>query len=482
MDAEDRLARAGVFVGVVVVVALVVGFVAAIGGSGTADTGVGYPNASDMVPDQPDAADSTVDEDPVGDEPRVVLIDNAHANRFDTDDLQPVLDALGPRHEVVFASGGGDLQQALSGADAYVVVDPAVPHSDEEIAAVRAFAEDGGRVVLLGEPTRIGVAAGPFGGSLADVRSRLGRLAAPFGVTFGTDYLLDQTNNEGNYKRVLVEGRGDLEGNRAALYTATTVEAPGGERLLETADTARLSAQSEARNHPVAVRSGNVVAVGDSTFLTGGKSVVADNERLVRTIAAFAVGGDRTRDLADYPYFLPDEPRIRYTSGELLNATKALAREARDSGRTATVSTSGRSLSPGRTDVLVTTFDDLEASNTPETGVEVTATSVSVPGYDGTREGVAIVHRPEGPIDLVVAAASPERAASTVRTLNDGRIREDLLSEGTAVVVTPPEEEEPATETPSGEPPAPATPPTTGAGPSEAAPATGGANASTRSA
>ena len=437
MDTEDRLARVGVFVGVVVVVALVVGLVAALGSSNPADTGVAYPNASDMVPEMVEASDATVDEGAVGDEPRVVLVDDSHANRYDQDDIRPLLDVLGGRHEVMFTTENrGDLQASLARADAYVVIDPAFPHTDEEVDQVGEFVADGGRLVMLGEPTRIGVGAGPFGG-IRDVRSRIGDLGAQFGVRFGTDYVYDQVNNEGNYKRVLAEGRGDMEGDRAALYTATTVTAPDGEPLLVTAETARLSAQSEARNHPVAVRSGNVVAVGDTTFLTGGKSVVADNERLVRTLAAFAVAGERTRDVADFPYFLPGETRVRYTSGELLNATKTLTGEVRRSGRSATVDTSVRSLAPRRTDVLVATFDDLDRSNVPETGIELTATTVSVPGYDGSRDGVAVVHRPEGPIGLVVAADSPERAAAVVAALNDGSIRDELLTDRTAVVTGP---------------------------------------------
>lgn len=49
----------------------------------------------------------------------------------------------------------------------------------------------------------------------------------------------------------------------------------------------------------------------------------------------------------------------------------------------------------------------------------------------------------------MVAASSPERAAVTVRAMNDGRLREDVLSNRT-VVVRPAGNEEPG----FGEPPA----------------------------
>lgn len=443
MDTDDRLVRVGVFVGVVVVVALVFGVIAALGGpSGPRDTAVAYPNASDMVPIQAEAADDSLGEAPVGGEPRVVLIDDSHANRIDEDDLRPIFESLGADHEVMYTTDArGDLQASLAAADAYVVADPAIAHTDEEVDEVGAFVENGGRVVLLGEPTRVGV-GGVFGGTLLDIRSNVGDLGTRLGVSFETDYLYDDVNNEGNYKRVFADGRGPLEGSRAAFYTATSVRAEGGTPLLVTPETTRLSQESEARGHTVAVRTGNVMAVGDSTFLTGGKSIVADNERLVRAIAEFAVGGDRTRELADYPYFLPEEPRVRYTSGELLNATKTVGNQLRESGRTPTLSATGDSFSADRTDVLVATVDDLEASNIPETGVRVTVAGVSVPGYDGPRDGVAIVHRPEGPIGLVIVASSPERATAVVTALGDGTIRADALSETTAVTLVQPDDDD----------------------------------------
>jgi hypothetical protein len=106
-------------------------------------------------------------------------------------------------------------------------------------------------------------------------------------------------------------------------------------------------------------------------------------------------------------------------------------------------------VSTERTDVLVTTFEDLEESNPPGTGIEGTAASVPVPGYERPRDRVTVVHRPEGEIDLVVAASSPEHATATVRALNDGRLREDALSNRTIDVVGSTEDEEPGI----GEPP-----------------------------
>jgi hypothetical protein len=47
--------------------------------------------------------------------------------------------------------------------------------------------------------------------------------------------------------------------------------------------------------HPLAVRTENVVAVGDATFFEGANYRVADNDRLVSNLVSFLVSGDRTR-------------------------------------------------------------------------------------------------------------------------------------------------------------------------------------------
>lgn len=234
-----------------------------------------------------------------------------------------------------------------------------------------------------------------------------------------------------------------------ALYTATTVSAPDGTRLLVTPETTRLSANSDARRRPVAVRDGNVLAVGDTTFLQEGKHVVVDNERLVATITQFAAASNRTRTIGDYPHLLAEETRVRYTDARLLNASKSVASGLRDEGHDPTVSIA-TAPAQSRTDVLVTTFSSLRAGDMGWTNITVEESEVSVLGYRGPRRNTVIVHRPPGTDTVVVAGASNTDVENVTTILTSDGLNDDAISDTTVVVRLPEAETGNSTGTGSG--------------------------------
>lgn len=431
------LTRAGVFA---LVVAVVVA--ASVAGSvllppGVRDTGVPYPAAADTLPARA-AASGTPSTELTGGETRTVLVDASHANRFDDGDVAPLVRAVqSAGHEVRFVRGGDSLERALADADALVVVDPGLDYTDSEVGAVEEFVADGGRLVVMGEPTRVQVSAGPFGATLVRVRSHLHALADPFGVEFGTEYLYNTRTNEGNYKRIYATAAGPVANvsvGRTAFYTATTVRAAGGTPVLTTTPGTRLSGMDTdgARTVAAVAANGRVLALGDSTFLAGGKHAVVDNERLVDAVARFLVAGDHRRDLLDYPAVAGDEPRVAYTSDGLLNASKALARDLRDAGARPRV-VRADAPSTGSVDVLVTTYADLPAD---AGGITVTATRVETPGFSGARANVTVVRAPSSGYDLIVAGETAADVRRGVGVLADG-IAVEAISNRTAVVRVP---------------------------------------------
>lgn len=431
MSAKDSLGgRVAVFVAVLV---LVVAGGVALGTTtvpSPTDTGVDYPAAEGLVPSPLEASD----DGPArvrSDERQVVLVDDAHANRLLVSEYDPLVAAYGPNVEVRFLRDESQIRGALARADAFVVADPSLAYTSEENDAVAEFVDEGGRLVLLGEPTRYRV-AGPVGAPLPS-RSRIDALAGRFGIAFGTGYLYDQSTNDGNFKRVVARGSGPLADRRAALYTATTVRASDGEVLLRTTRTTRYSDDSAVGARPVAVRTGNVLAVGDTTFLEGEKDLVADNERLVATIARFAVEGERDRSLTEYPHLLDRTPRVRYTAPTLLNASKTAANGLRDGGFDPTLSV-GVAGANG-TDVLLATYDDLDA-RTAWTGVTVTGSQVSVPGYRGAAVNSTVVHQPRGTDSVVVVGPDAAAVDRAVTVLVEGEVRAESISERTAVLRT----------------------------------------------
>lgn len=236
-----------------------------------------------------------------GIERKVVLIDES--SRVEQEDVrQLVLALVVAGHEVRYADG--DFNESLRPADAYVRIDPSQSLDRDEIAAVENFTDTGGRVVLVAEPNRVQVSATLFSTTVTTRRTAMVELAAAYGIVFGNRYLYDTTTNDGNFKNVLARPTNraaapDLD--RVALSTATRVESRDGTVLLRTPPSTRLSNDGTAGRYPVAVRTGNVLALGDGTFMQEGRHAIADNEVLVGYVAEFLVSGDRVHPPPEEP-------------------------------------------------------------------------------------------------------------------------------------------------------------------------------------
>ncbi len=188
------------------------------------------------------------------------------------------------------------LGRTLADADAFVTF--RTDYSDAQLADIRAFEENDGRVLLATDPDET---FGPPAGAA---------LKTSLNVTTGTGYVYNMDDNDLNYQRIFAEPAGDsplFEGvSRVVLPTAGPVgaaEVTGG-RLVPT-EGAELSTTRASTEAPVMVRSGGVVLVGDSNFLRPENVVRADNDVLVGNLAEFLVGGDRTP--GEQPPLLPGD-------------------------------------------------------------------------------------------------------------------------------------------------------------------------------
>jgi hypothetical protein len=247
----------------------------------------------------PMPATGTVEVAADGDD-EVVLIDDDHGNRIDQADVQPLVEAVTRAGGQVRFHDDDDLEDALASADAYVVIDPAQRHSAEEVEAVESFVRDGGRVVMFGEPNRQRVSGGLFTASIVTDESRLTGLSTAFGVTFSATHLYNvgtgNGDNDGNYRHVAVRPTGNLPVENAAMYTVTSVSAPGGEVIMRTAAETREYSTDRVDAFPVMVRSGEargVLAVGDSTFIRDSRYLVGDNERVLGFVVDFLLNNAR---------------------------------------------------------------------------------------------------------------------------------------------------------------------------------------------
>jgi hypothetical protein len=268
------------------------------GGGGIAEG----PEQSEWEPSKlaPQRLESAGDPDPKGDV-GVVLFDRSHGNRFEKEDIAPLVDAINDAGgEVRFTGELGTFSEVLPQADVLVVIDPARRYDAEEVGEINQFVKDGGHLLMFAEPNRKEVQQSGFFVSLVTKRSALDSLGSRFSVSFGSHYVYDMEHNDGNYKSPVTSppDRADsavVEGvDRVTMYTATSVSVNRGQVLLRTAPTAERGDEAATRGFPVAVlsRNGQVMAVGDKTFLNDQFHTVADNDVFIQRVVEFMVGAD----------------------------------------------------------------------------------------------------------------------------------------------------------------------------------------------
>ncbi len=404
--------RLVIFLGIVVAVVMVSGVSTYLeAGLESARSDTDIYDTSDLTPNRLESSGRTdVNLSP---DTGVVAVDLAHSNRITRDGIDSVVSTVTETgYEVEYLEERRDLGETLSRADAFVVADPGRSYSEREINAVESFVDDGGRLLLLGEPSdsRLGVL-----GTTSE-ESYINSLASRFGLRFGSDYLynMEPDATDGNYKNVLASGRAGSEiadgVDRISTYTATHVSSTRGVTVATAVPGTRRSGGDSPGAYSVSVVNGNVLGVGDTTFLEGGKYNVADNEVLISNIAEFLVSGDRRRDLLDYPYVVGDDATVRYTSHSLASASVGIRRDLKDAGRRS-FAVYGESPSPSNTDVLVTTYGFLRGKGM-DTDVPSEFVESQLQGSD-----TVVVTAPDSGYDLVVAGDTPENVRTVARNL-----------------------------------------------------------------
>jgi hypothetical protein len=236
-----------------------------------------------------------------------ILIDAAHSNQEVRERTQVLVDALTARgHDVRLygpsAASSASLERALRGADAFVVVAPTTEYSPEENRSLDRFTDRGGRLLLVGEPTkvRVGLVA------TTTTRTQLSPLTTEYNASLDEAYLFDQETNTTNFRTVFGRPTGDdsltAGVDRVAFYEASPLTvADGTQAVLRTPDSTRLSSTRRAAAYTVAARTENVTIVGDASFMTPANYRTYDNEVFVGNLAEFLLGGERADPPAPEP-------------------------------------------------------------------------------------------------------------------------------------------------------------------------------------
>lgn len=370
--------------------------------------------------------------------PGVVVIDQAHSNRIDKEALQPFEAALTQRgYTVEYVDTKANFDEALARADAFVVLDPGVAYTDREVDRVESFVDSGGRLVLAGEPSQLGIQQAGFFAIIVPLPARIGPLSSRFGIQFSEGHLYNMESNDGNHLNIFAEGTGTAlaEGvDRTAMYTAAAVDTQDGTPVLVATDGTRNARGDVSGEYALAVRSGNVLAIGDKTFFERGNFRVSDNARFLENVITFLTTGDRERTLFDYPGIVGTPPDIRYTDPDLLDAAQAIGGSLRAERSTnPSVFLESGSVTTRDAEVLVTTFNYLDAHPGIGTEIDVTRGTMSVTGYESDTENVAVIHYTDDET-VVVAADTPENAEAAADLLVNRQLEPNAISDRTVII------------------------------------------------
>jgi hypothetical protein len=241
----------------------------------------------------------------------VVVMDTMHGNQFKPPELDLLVQALNQRGaRVEFDNGTPTLETRLKYASAYVIISPSTVYTNDEMRWITAFVNNGGRLVVFTDATRGMLSIDFFTGSTLDLPDSniVNPILAPFDIAVEADYLYNIAKNEGNFRNVFFDkfNKDELTIGlkQVAFYGTHSVKSASGLPLFIGADQT-LSSITDAGGGLSAgavSENGNVLALGDFTFLTPPYNNVADNNTLIANIADFMLGGTRKPALKNFPY------------------------------------------------------------------------------------------------------------------------------------------------------------------------------------
>jgi hypothetical protein len=208
------------------------------------------------------------------------------------------------------------LNDKLRYADALILPLPRAEYTSEELTEIERFVEKGGRVLIIGDPTRtVSVEA-------------LNSIAGLFGIIYANDYLYSLEHNDNNYRNVIYSNfkdspvtRGLSQERKVVFYGGGSLVAPGHEVVL--GDNTTYSSTSEGGRAMAAAAlttDDRVLALGDLTFFSEPYSAAEGNGTLITNIADFLTAGRRDFELQDFPYFFNPGVEIVFSNPLVFNS------------------------------------------------------------------------------------------------------------------------------------------------------------------
>ena len=374
----------------------------------------------------------------------LLVIDGAHNNDFSTNELVSLLTSLANRGITVdymgepSVFGGFDrvseserfamLESKLRQAGSLAVIAPSEPYTEAERGLVRRFVAKGGRLLLIGDPTR---------------SQQINTLAEEFGLSFQPGFLYNQVDYDLNHRNIFVRDFFSdpvTDGvTEVAFYTAGSIRSAGPALAYTDGNTFSTIVEGVEPFYPlVKANQDNVLAVGDLTFMVPPQNSILDNNRLIANIAEFLASGDRGFELSDFPYFFDGSAGIVLGRGSLLELGAGMRRTLSRFQIDAQVSNSE---SPGKDLIFLGLYDDAVQVDRylNLAGIQVGATLRTPFTPDLDPQGVAIMSllAQDDRHILIVLADTLDSLADATARLDFGGFRDVIVSDSLGIIVDP---------------------------------------------
>ena len=319
------------------------------------------------------------------------------------------------------------LEEELPGADSLIIFGPRNPYTPAEVAVVQRFIDQGGRVLLMADPTR---------------SHETNSVAAPLGLEFQPDYLFNQRDYDINFQHIFIrEFQPDpvtVGLNEIVLYTAGSIKTSGSRLGFPSPETQSSLLASTLGTAPlVAGDDRNVLGLYDLTFLIPPHNSFADNDQLVSNLADFLTGGQKRFALADFPAFFKKDVDILlgrpsiFASGTELRSSLAGMQVPSQLSQQEDISADT---------IFLGLYDDAGqvAAYLQSNGVLIddAVTIPSAPAVEPLDTAVITLHRSQDRHVLVVLADTEQSLSTVTGYLSLGKFQNGLVNENVGVYKT----------------------------------------------
>ena len=166
-------------------------------------------------------------------------------------------------------------EEELLVADVFVVVCPQAEFSKEERDTIDKFVNNGGKLLLIADPTR---------------RNKINSLSIKFGLIFEADYLYNMKEYDANFQNIFIsefkENEVTKKLDKIALYRAGSISSADGGIAFGDENTFSSLIETRKKLSPIALaEESKVLAIYDLTFITEPHNGILDNNQLIVNIA-----------------------------------------------------------------------------------------------------------------------------------------------------------------------------------------------------